>query len=90
MLNITGGNFSGNDGSENGGVVFASEESSVTLRDGHFENNIATDGGVVFVDENAALVVSGGVYLGNEARNGGGVFWGGDEGDVKVIFFSFL
>ena len=88
MLNITGGNFSENDGSENGGVVFASQESSVTLYDGHFEDNIATDGGVVFVDENAKLVVRGGVYTDNEARNGGGVFWGEDDGDIEVVYCS--
>ena len=85
-LNITGGNFSKNDGSEKGGVVFASQESSVALYNGHFEDNTANDGGVVFVDEDATLVVHGGVYTDNEARNGGGVFWGGDDGDVEVMF----
>ena len=89
MLNITGGTFFGNDGSENGGVVFASQESSVTLYGGHFEDNIANGGGVVFVDEGATLVVQGGVYTKNEARNGGGVFWGADDGDVEVMVFFF-
>ena len=84
-LNITGGNFSKNDGSDNGGVVFASQKSSVALHNGHFEDNIADDGGVVFVDKDVKLVVHGGVYTENEARNGGGVFWGGDGGDVEVM-----
>ena len=88
MLNITGGTFSGNGGSENGGVVFASQESSVTLCGGHFEDNIATNGGVVFVYKDATLVVRGGVFTENEARNGGGVFWGANSGDIEVMYCS--
>ena len=89
-LNITGGYFSNNDGSEKGGVVFASLESSVALYNGYFEDNIANGGGVVFVDEGATLVVREGVYTENEARNGGGVFWGADGGNIKVMVLFFF
>lgn len=83
ILTISGGNFSQNV-APSGGVVYASEGSSVTLSDGRFEGNDALDGGVVFIDENAELFVRGGFYSENKARNGGGVFWGDDGGDLEV------
>jgi len=85
VLNITGGNFSGNEGSDQGGVIKADEESTVNLFDGDFQGNEALDGGVVFVDDGAILNVRGGNYTGNIARNGGGAFWGAGGGDVEVI-----
>lgn len=94
-LNITGGNFSGNEGSDEGGVIKADEESVVYLFDGDFEGNEALDGGVVFVADGAKLNVRGGIYSGNFARNGGGAFWGEDGGDIEVttkksfVFFFF-
>lgn len=85
VLNITGGNFSGNEGSDEGGVIKADENGVVNLFDGDFQGNEALDGGVVFVSDSATLNVLGGTYSGNIARNGGGAFWGEDGGDVEVI-----
>lgn len=85
VLNITGGNFSGNEASDEGGVIKADEKSVVNLFDGDFQGNEALDGGVVFVSDGAILNVRGGNYSENIARNGGGAFWGEDGGDLEVI-----
>lgn len=91
ILTISGGTFSQNSASSgNGGVVYASGDSSVTLSDGRFEGNDALNGGVVFIAEDAELFVRGGLYSGNSARNGGGVFWGEDVGDLEVSSFPRL
>ena len=87
---INGGKFSDNYVSENsGGVVFASDYSSVTLSGGYFEGNDALNGGVAFVELDAVMLVEGGVFTGNIAQNGGGVFWGEDGGDLHVSITVF-
>ena len=82
-LNISGGNFFRNVASD-GGVVFASEESSVVISDGNFKQNEALDGGVVFVARGATLLVQGGIFTGNTGENGGGVFGTRKGGYIEV------
>ena len=85
ILNISGGTFSQNEAPKgNGGVVYASEDSSVTISEGYFEGNEAVDGGAVYIAEDAELFVGGGFYSKNWARNGGGAFWAEDGGDLEV------
>lgn len=90
VLNITGGTFSENKATDNGGILRADEESTVYLFDGLFEGNEANDGGVVSVSEDGNLFVLGGIYSGNKADNGGGVFWGDDGGNLEVILLCFV
>ena len=64
--------------------MYASQDSSISVWNGHFEGNKALDGGVVFIDDHSALTVQGGRYSGDKARNGGGAFWKDDGGDIEV------
>lgn len=81
---ILGGNFRDNVASVAGGIVFASEESSVTLASGVFEGNRAIDGGVAFMHPGGSLAVEGGVYSGNVAADAGGAFYASEDGNIKV------
>ena len=67
--------------------MYASQDSSISVWNGHFEGNEALDGGVVFIDEDSALAVRGGCYSGNKAQNGGGAFWKDNGGDIEVGCF---
>lgn len=70
--------------SNEGGVFFAEEQSSLTVAGGLFYKNKALDGGVAFLNNDAALLVLGGTFSGNVADNGGGAFYVGDGGQLKV------
>lgn len=70
--------------SDDGGVIFADEESSVNVAAGLFYDNEAANGGVAFVNEAAALLVQGGTFSLNVAENGGGVFLVDEGGHIKV------
>ena len=83
-LNISGGNFFRNVASEDGGVVFASDESSVTVYDGQFEGNEALEGGVIYVSKDTTLIVQGGIFTRNTGENGGGAFWTKSGGNIEV------
>ena len=101
ILNITGGNFSGNEASDNGGILRADEESTVNLFDGIFEGNEANDGGVVSVNEGGNVFVHGGIYSDNIADSGGvvqidgyvtlfdGQFEGNGAYNGGVVFVSY-
>ena len=83
-VSILGGNFRDNVATVLGGVVFASDESSVTLTGGVFEGNRAVDGGVAYVLPEGALLVEGGVYSGNVAADAGGAFFASEDGSIEV------
>lgn len=83
-ISIEGGTFIENDSQENGGVLFASEESEFILTGGVFENNTSKGGGVAVVDEAASLRVEGGLYSGNEAASQGGAFAVFVGGEIQV------
>ena len=87
----TRGNFTVRDGifrhnvaSLEGGAVFASADSSVTLSGGVFVANQAKDGGVVQVDFDATTLVQGGEYSQNLAQNNGGVVFVIRTGNLEV------
>lgn len=83
-LFILGGQYFKNSAIETGGAIFASEESSITLKNGTFNQNRAIDGGVVYVDETAALFIEGGTLTANIADNRGGAFYIGVMGELNV------
>lgn len=71
---ITGGHFLGNEASDDGGIFFASFNSTTVVEAGRFENNEASRGGVGCVSDGGILQVKGGSVTGNVANNEGGVF----------------
>lgn len=83
-LNILGGTFIENEASDDGGVIYASDNSLVTVADGIFRNNEAMNGGVVFADEDAVVLVQGGNFSDNFAENGGGAFFASNGGNMQV------
>ncbi|CAN0138387.1 unnamed protein product, partial [Pylaiella littoralis] len=89
-LTIRGGLFSRNIAPSLGGVVSASDESTVLLEGGEFLSNEAAQGGVVFVDTGAALEVKGGVFEDNRAGNEGGVFAVFGEGHINITGGKFM
>eukprot|EP00752_Nemacystus_decipiens_P007772 g6941.t1 len=83
---VMDGVFRGNLVVLGGGVVYASEDSSIALRRGVFTENRAKDGGVAQVESGSALLVEGGEYSENFAATNGGVLFSTDGGDVEVTF----
>lgn len=83
-LYILGGNFTSNQASASGGMFFASEGSSIILKDGIFQGNKAISGGVATVNEQAVLYVEGGNFTLNVAENEGGVFSIRHDGNIRV------
>ena len=68
-LVIGGGSFIGNEAESDGGVIFASDDSTTKLTGGLFETNVARDGGVVIVCDNATLRVIAANVSGNDAHH---------------------
>lgn len=83
-VKVSDGIFRRNTASSGGGVVFASDESSVALRGGNFTWNYAEDGGVALVDSGGTLLVEGSECSENVAVNDGGVFFSSHGGHLKV------
>lgn len=83
-LNIEGGLFIENENPENGGVLYASEDSIFTVTGGTFEDNKSGGGAVAAVGEDATLHVEGGTFSGNIANEAGGVFNVIDGGVIEV------
>lgn len=79
-----GGTFTENDSPENGGVIFCSEGSRITLTGGVFEDNTAQDGAVALVDGGSDLKVESGVFTGNVAESEGGAFSVNSEAGFQV------
>ena len=83
-VEIIGGQFLGNDASDDGGVIISADGSTTILAGGVFKGNKAFDGGIVFVGEGSELRVEGGNFAENEAHNSGGAFSVSDDGNIKV------
>lgn len=81
---IDGGHFLDNEALDDGGVVYASGDSTTALQRGRFESNVASEGGVGYVNNDAALQVNGGNVTGNVARNEGGAFSVDEGGTIEV------
>ena len=79
-----GGSFIGNEASHDGGVIFASDDSTTKLTGGLFETNVARDGGVVIVCDNATLRVIAANVSGNDAHEEGGAFSVDEGGNMEV------
>lgn len=83
-MSILGGYYFNNDGSDEGGVIYASKYSTITVSGGVFENNEAENGGAACVGKDAELLIRGGIFTGNSAGNGGGVFFVDGDGNINV------
>ena len=69
---------------DDGGVIFASDDSTTFLRGGDFVDNEASHGGVAIVGRTGTLRVLGGNVSGNSAHNEGGAFSVDAGGHINV------
>lgn len=73
-VSISGGYFVSNEGWDDGGVIYASDESTTTLEGGDFVDNKASHGGVITAVYSSSMRVEESTFSGNVAENDGGVF----------------
>ena len=78
-VEVTGGYISGgyNAGYSNGGGIWVSSGSAVTMNGGNIIGNRAGLGGGVYVSENSSFTMNGGTITKNTAQVGGGVYFAG-------------
>lgn len=70
---------------DNGGVIYANEDSLVEMKNGTFRENVyAHNGGVVYIDADSQVLVRGGTFSANIADNGGGVFYAHEISTFEV------
>ena len=78
VLNIYGGEISGNNGKNSGGAIFLNNKDkkggTVNMYGGTIANNTATNGGVIYSACGGTFNLSGGTISGNTANNGGVVY----------------
>lgn len=84
-VTIAGGTISGNV-ADNGGAIYATQHSIITMNNGAISGNTATNkGGGICAEENLNIAISGGTISGNNAKNGGGVYaYPNNTTDVRV------
>lgn len=83
-LNITGGIVPGNSATGDGGVIYASGSSFVTLEGGIFEDNAAVNGGMLMVEASAEALIQGITCSGNSATDRGGAWNLGEDSTIEV------
>lgn len=71
LIHILGGDFFSNSADDRAGVWRISEEGSVVVEGGNFEENESFNAGVGFVDDDSELLITGGRFARNVATNGG-------------------
>ena len=70
-VTINGGTIKGNS-AETGAAIYAAKYANVSITDGLFEENAATNyGGVFYGGSNSQLTITGGTFKGNSAKHGG-------------------
>ena len=78
VLNIYGGEISGNNGNKSGGAIFLNKTDNkggtVNMYGGTIANNTATNGGVIYSACGGTFNLVGGTISGNTANNGGVVY----------------
>ena len=78
VLNIYGGEISGNNGKNSGGAIFLNNKDkkggTVNMYGGTIANNTATNGGVIYSACGGTFNLVGGTISGNTANNGGVVY----------------
>lgn len=89
-LEIVDGNFTKNESPKHGGVLLASEFSTINVAGGHFEGNKAQDGGVIMAVKGSIVYIEGGMFSGNDASSEGGAVSLSHGANIKVQTPSFL
>ena len=76
VLNIYGGEISGNNGNKSGGAIFLNKTDNkggtVNMYGGTIANNTAQKGGVIYSECGGTINLAGGTISGNKATNGDG------------------
>ncbi len=76
VLNIYGGEISGNNGNKSGGAIFLNNKDkkggTVNMYGGTIANNTAQKGGVIYSECGGTINLAGGTISGNKATNGDG------------------
>ena len=92
VLNIYGGELSGNNGRNAGGAIFLNDNNpnneigggTVNLYGGKICNNTATNGGAIYAVSGGNINLIGGEISGNTSTNDGGAVYGKNAARIKI------
>ena len=92
VLNIYGGELSGNNGRNCGGAIFLNDNNpnneigggTVNLYGGKICNNTATNGGAIYAANGGTINLIGGEISGNTSTNDGGAVYAGNGASIKI------
>ena len=73
-VTVTNSTFSGNTATGNGGAIYSSSNTDLTVSSSTFSNNTAGSGGAIRITDTSTATVSSSTFSANSASNGGALY----------------